>query len=516
MKFQIKYYTLITMCLFCNTTLHAQKSIEVDKQQLYNSDFRTLIVFFDGLRPDYITPEAMPTLFAFKKANAYGKQHHSVFPTVTRVNASSFSTGSYPGTHGLMGNTVYFPEVDSGKGLNTGDVEDLNKIISATNGRLLTSISLGEILNSVGAEMMIFSSGSTGQALMQNHTLKGPIINPAFIFPERDKQKVINEIGALPVTTKGTPQKHVWITDALLKYGITMHGPLVSVIWFSDPDGVAHTDGIGSSSAMQSIKVVDEQFGRIMQDLQNKNLAQKFNIIVSTDHGFVTNIGKDGIAEFLIEKGLKKDKDSKDVVVVEGAVYVKDSNIKIIKKIVEALQSQDWVGAIFTKSNRRGDVRGNVAGTLSFESIHWDHKRSGDILVDRNWNDSKNSAGYAGTGFSKGVAGHGGLSPYEVNIPLIFSGPSFKKKLEIDEPTSNVDIVPTVLSLHKIKIPAVMDGRALNHFFLKPSKTTAQKAIIETIKTSHKLPDGRMYELFLNRSVLGKYYYVNSTRVKRY
>src|SRR5688572_25754375 len=92
------------------------------------NNIRTLIVFFDGLRPDYMTPEAMPNLFAFSKSGCYGKQHHSVFPTVTRVNASSYSSGSYPATHGLMGNTVYFPEVDKVKGLNTGDYETLNKI----------------------------------------------------------------------------------------------------------------------------------------------------------------------------------------------------------------------------------------------------------------------------------------------------------------------------------------------------------------------------------------------------
>ena len=73
---------------------------------------KTLVVLFDGLRPDYITPEAMPNLYAFSKAGCYGLQQHSVFPTVTRVNASSYSTGSYPQTHGLMGNTVFFPEVN--------------------------------------------------------------------------------------------------------------------------------------------------------------------------------------------------------------------------------------------------------------------------------------------------------------------------------------------------------------------------------------------------------------------
>ena len=31
------------------------------------TDIRTIIVFFDGLRPDYITPEGMPNLYAFRQ-----------------------------------------------------------------------------------------------------------------------------------------------------------------------------------------------------------------------------------------------------------------------------------------------------------------------------------------------------------------------------------------------------------------------------------------------------------------
>src|SRR6185369_4467758 len=141
----------------------------------------------------YITPEAMPNVYAFSKKGCYGKQHHSVFPTVTRVNASSYSSGSYPATHGLLGNTVYFPEVDPKKGLNTGDYQDLNKISEATHGHLLTAITLGEVLKANGSSMMVFSSGSTGQALMQNHTVSGgAVINPSMILPESMKEKIVS------------------------------------------------------------------------------------------------------------------------------------------------------------------------------------------------------------------------------------------------------------------------------------------------------------------------------------
>lgn len=480
------------------------------KTQTATSDLRTLIVFFDGLRPDYITPANMPNVYAFSKRAAYGRQHHSVFPTVTRVNASSYSTGSYPATHGLMGNTVYFPEVSKVKGLNTGNASELDEITKATGDHLLTAVSLGELLQQNGSNMMVFSSGSTGQALMQNHKVSGgAIINPSLIRPESMKAKIMSEIG--PVT-----DKHKWVTDALMKYGLTLRGPVVSAIWFSDPDATAHSDGLGSETAMASIKDVDEQFGRIIRDLESKGLEKNFNVIISSDHGFVTHIGKEGLAEFLIKKGLKRDQSSDDVVLAGGSIYVKDHNTLTIKKIVYALQQQEWVGAIFTKAKTPMDIKGSVKGTLSFEAIHWAHpERSADILVDANWDDRKNNAGYAGMSFSKGVAGHGGFSPYEVHIPLMAFGPGFKKGYEGNLPTSNVDLAPTILHLHKMAIPSQMDGRVMYELLNEKSPLNAPvKTRVKTIETSTKIPGGT-YRILLEQSVLGDYIYLNSAKVIR-
>lgn len=475
------------------------------------ADLRTLIVFFDGLRPDYITPEQMPNLYAFSKRAAYGKQHHSVFPTVTRVNASSYSTGSYPGTHGLLGNTVYFPQVNKTAGLNTGDAAQLQKIEAATGGNLLTAPSLGELLRQKGYRFMVFGSGSTGQALMQNHKVSGgAIINPTLILPESLKEEVISRVGAVP---EGGLTKHRWVADALIDYGIRSDGPLVSAIWFSDPDGAAHANGIGSGPAVASISYVDEQFGRILKAIEEKGLKNRFNILVSADHGFATHTGKIALADFLVASGLKKDKASEDVVVSEGAIYVKDHDQPLIRRIVAALQSQEWVGGIFTRGVKKGDMTGAIPGTLSFEAIHWDHARSSDILVDVNWSDEKNQAGYAGTSFARGVAGHGSSSPYEVHIALLAAGPSFKSAVESQLPTSNVDLVPTILYLHHLPVPATMDGRVMYELFTAPSPENAPRSA-KTEKITARTADGG-YAVTLERSLVGNRWYVNYTKVVR-
>lgn len=275
------------------------------------------------------------------------------------------------------------------------------------------------------------------------------------ILPESFKDTVVNTIGAIPKhETPNTPQ-HVWVTDALIKFGFAPNGPAVSALWFSDPDGTAHAEGIGAPATMAAINSVDHEFGRIIAYLKNTGLDKSYNIIISTDHGFVTHSGKQNITAVLIEKGLKKDKLSDDVIVAEGAIYVKGHDKEAIKKIVSVLQQQPFIGPVFTKGIKDNDLKGWVDGTLSFKAIHWDHPtRSGDILVDEDWNDNKNQYGYAGTSLAGGVAGHGGFSPYEVHIALIASGPNFKKAFESDLPTSNVDITPTILHLQNIAVPS--------------------------------------------------------------
>lgn len=507
MQIKQKSCFLAFAALFVSNTIIAQ----INPGQ---ANIRTLIVFFDGLRPDYITPENMPNVYAFSKKGSYGRQHHSVFPTVTRVNASSYSTGSYPGTHGLMGNTVYFPEVNKTAGMNTGDAAQLEMIAKVTGDHLLTASSLGEILQKNGSKMMVFSSGTTGQALMQNHKVSGgAIINPTMILPESFKPQVMSEIGAVPAGLG----KHKWLTDAVIKYGLTLDGPLVSAIWYGDPDGSAHSKGIGSAEAMESIKYVDEQFGRVIKDLESKGLSNNFNIIISADHGFVTDIGKQPpLADFLIQQGLKKDKTSEDVIVAEGGIYVRNHDPSLIRKIVSTLQAQEWVGGVFTKGAKKGDTKGAVPGTISFEAIHWDHpQRSADILVDVNWNDNKNAAGYAGTTFARGVAGHGSFSPYEVHIALIVNGPSFKKNYQDELPTSNVDLVPTILHIHKMAVPAQMDGRVMYELLTEKIPANAPRTVrTETIETSAAIPGGT-YKLVLDRTILGRYIYTNYTRVNR-
>src|SRR5690349_10099324 len=79
-----------------------------------------LVIVVDGLRPDSVTAAQMPRLTMLAQRGVTFTAHHSVYPTVTRVNAATFVTGAYADGHGIMGNTVYVPSVATTRVLDTG------------------------------------------------------------------------------------------------------------------------------------------------------------------------------------------------------------------------------------------------------------------------------------------------------------------------------------------------------------------------------------------------------------
>ena len=160
---------------------------------------RHLLVVLDGLRPDYVTPALMPNLHALGERGVVFANHHAVYPTVTRVNAASISTGAYPETHGLMGNAVFFPAVDPTRFLSTSERDNLLRIEEVEGGRLLTAPTLGERLQGAGLRMLVASAGSSGSSYLLNHTVAGGgIIHYEYALPEALGEAVAERLGPPP------------------------------------------------------------------------------------------------------------------------------------------------------------------------------------------------------------------------------------------------------------------------------------------------------------------------------
>jgi len=160
---------------------------------------RHLLIVLDGLRPDYVTAELMPNLRVLGSRGTVVANHHAVYPTVTRVNASSIATGAYPETHGLLGNEAFFPSVDPARFFSTGERENLLAIEHAEQGHLLTAPTLGEQLRDAGHSLLVVSAGSTGSSFLLNHTVTGEgIIHYDYALPPDLRDDVIGVVGSVP------------------------------------------------------------------------------------------------------------------------------------------------------------------------------------------------------------------------------------------------------------------------------------------------------------------------------
>ena len=174
-----------------------------------------LVIVVDGLRPDYVTPDLMPNLHALGERGVFGDRHSTAYPSVTRVNSATLSTGSYPAHHGLMSNTMLVRGM-SDEAFSTGSARNLRRLSRFAGGRLLDAPSLAELLDEEGMDLFVTGSGGSGNSLLQNPkpgTGVGIWTAGGFFVPESARDEAVAAVGGL---ADDNPGRTVWAFDAWL------------------------------------------------------------------------------------------------------------------------------------------------------------------------------------------------------------------------------------------------------------------------------------------------------------
>ena len=464
---------------------------------------QVLVIVVDGLRPDYVTSQVMPRVSRLGQRGIVFRAHHSVFPTVTRVNGSSFVTGAYPETHGLLGNLIYMPKVNAGKALDTSVREEL-LAVERSGDPLLTVPTLGEVLERAGKRLMVVSSGTSGSAYLLNHAAaNGVIIHPQFTKPESLAPRVLEKLGPAPPHALPNTAEHRRAVDAYIAFGLDELHPDVTFMWLSDPDSTAHAKGIGGAPAREALAAVDAEIGRAEDALRARGRLETTDIILTSDHGFSTHTGELRLEAIVKPFARPMPDGSPDIVVAESEIYFRGApDPARVATLVAALQARPEVGAIFTKAV--------LPGTLSLDVARGRHPRAGDILISPNWTRHTNDAGFAGTTTQTGVAGHGAASPYDVHNVLMAAGPDFRQAATSDAPTGNVDVAPTILRLLGIDAPKTMTGRVIDEGLRAgrvPSIEPGQSFVAATAD--------RSYTVTAHVSVVNGHRYLDDAEVTR-
>ena len=296
---------------------------------------RTIIFVWDGLRPDSVSAQETPNLWALRQAGVWFDDHHSTYPTFTMMNASAFATGSFPGTTGFYGNTLWQPgargrtaaggPVDYNQPAYTEDWAVLDAL-GAFYGDRLTLV--GTLFGAAQAKGLVTATvGKSGAAYFQDYRRGGLILDENLAAPA----SLANELQAAGLALpKNTPNGHPagavvlapgngnptaaaptvlvsspnglkngdptdssgarataandYMMKAYLGYILPRRKPDLSVIWFRDPDTTEHAYGPGSVGYREALHAQDQRLGELRARLESLGLAASTNLIVATDH----------------------------------------------------------------------------------------------------------------------------------------------------------------------------------------------------------------------------------------
>ena len=305
---------------------------------------RTIIMVWDGLRPDSVNPTDTPNLYALRQAGVHFVDNHSTYPTFTMMNGSSFATGSFPKTSGFYGNTFWTPPqagaaqpIPVGKsaaGTNqdyvapvfTEDYAVLTTLNDYYGSQLLLVKSLFKTAQDAGLKTatigksgaaFIQDLGRGGIFLDENAVLPASLVtdlqaanfalpkNTTFAYPSGAVTLAATNgdptarAGALTFalpnglqakdatdSTQGNPE------DAANKYMMKVYTdfilpkklPDLSLIWFRTPDNTEHAYGPGSANYRKALASQDARLGELQAALKANNMDTSTNIIVVSDH----------------------------------------------------------------------------------------------------------------------------------------------------------------------------------------------------------------------------------------
>ena len=439
---------------------------------------RVIVVVFDGLRPDLVTPELMPNLLRLAARGTWFREARSVFPSLTRVAAASIGTGAAAAHHGIIGNTFLLPAYSDRATFDSRHLKDILAAEGAAGGPMVTAETFADRLAAAGRRVAIVHTGSAGATYF---------LNPraarhghwTFSIHGRDATSTPQAFDeAKAAIGPATPDRDIprlgdarYATDLLIEHVLPRVAPDVALIWYSEPDFAFHYTELGSPAARTALQHVDAQFGRILDWVATQPDADATAIIAVSDHGHVTTTAQVPVNDLLTAAGFPaREGELGDAVLAttggnSGEIRVRNGDRRAVARVADWLLRQDFIGMLFSPS--RNEVEGEIPGTFGFDLVGLGHGRAPDLFFILRSDDGLDHHGLPGRClFSQSVplggGLHGGLNRHELNSLLMIDAPGLSRAGAVTAATAGiVDVAPTVLGLFGLAPAPTMTGANL-------------------------------------------------------
>lgn len=424
---------------------------------------RLVIMAWDGLRPDLISPDLTPNLAALGAAGVIFDAHHAVVPTVTRVNAATLATGAPAASHGLPANLFYAPAVDAAAPISIGEGDNVAQLRQAYG--VFAAPTISDVVKANGSKTIILHSGTRGCAQMlhpRRQEAGDLMLHPSLSTPE-ELAPFEARLGAFPAADVPDSARNHWLARAAAEIVLPEQRPELLFFWHDDPDKTQHKHGFGHPLSLRAIHEADKHLGMLLASLEAADLREETLVVVASDHGYVQVREQVDFGPALARIAAQD-----DVIVAPNGcsvlLHLTRQDAGLLARVADELRAVPGVGAIFS------GVRGMppAGGTFPLASIGIDGPLAPDLLVALAWSDDRNEHGHQGVSAAYGTgnrATHGGASSWEIRNTLIVQGPGIAAGVRSALPSGVGDLAPTLLTALGLPVPASMTGRVLSEAF---------------------------------------------------
>jgi len=273
-----------------------------------------LIFVADGLRADSVTPKDAPTLWKLAHEGVRFSNPHSLYPTITTVNATAIATGHHVGDTGNFGNQLYAGFVSPEAGGEVPFLENdaiLGEMNDHFGGNYLKEDSLLAAVRAAGLQTAAL--GKVGAAAIQDVTVRDggstividDSVGTPGSLPVAPQIAAAMKAAGIPSTAPKASvpnnEQEKYLLDIATKIVLPRFKagkkPFVMVFWSRDPDGSQHaqkdslgklTPGINGPGSKAGIKDADDTLTGLLAGLKTQGLDTTTDVFVTADHGFST------------------------------------------------------------------------------------------------------------------------------------------------------------------------------------------------------------------------------------
>jgi Type I phosphodiesterase / nucleotide pyrophosphatase len=386
-----------------------------------------VLMVWDGLRPDLVTEQYTPNLFAMEHAGVEFAHHHAVYPTLTMANAASIATGAPPASSGIYGNKMYLLPALRFVGAGVADpsiagwiekpvaLERLRRLAAlngpkAFAGRLLGLETIAQQVRREGGYIALI--GKEGPAFLFDDNVTAGSGGNDYLFVSDDliePASAASRVGRPPVLwwDAGKARDGYFaraaVEEALpaAKRAIEAGRPALVVFWQHNPDITQHLFGLGTKPAIEALANCDANLRKVRGAIKALGIADRTDLMVVSDHGFATLKMRVELGAILVKEGLKKSAGSTDVVVARNdasdLIYLSSTGFANaaerrmrLQQIVDFAEAQKWCGPIFsrkspsrpTRTVPQEDYLGLIDGTFNEAAVGlYNPARSPDLVI---------------------------------------------------------------------------------------------------------------------------------------